>query len=186
MRTSLFVLATLFTITGCTTHKRISGGTTYNTDSGTFGGEGSLTGASGDEGFMLVASASARAGHHLNGGSLLFGGETSQLGSQVGFRLTGAIGPAFIGRDDEIDVSAEVRGGFAVFKLFDTSTSRLETYAKHTVGLEMFVSNVGFDSSGTMLGLALTVGRISKDSPHFGAGNASRERRRIRHHLARR
>jgi hypothetical protein len=163
MRTTNTLVAVCFVLTGCTTHNRISGGSTFNTESSSFGGEGTLTGATGED-VMLVASATARGGHHKNGSSLLFGIEVGQIGSRFGGRISTLAGPAFVGVDDEIDVTAEVRAGVSVFRMFDTESSRYETLAKRTVGLELFVSNIGLDGSGTMIGLALSIGRLSVDS----------------------
>jgi hypothetical protein len=166
MHSNLVVLATAFSITGCTTHNRFSAGSTLNAESSTLGGAVSLAGATGDsdDGIMLASSVNAGIGHQMNGGSLLVGIEPMKTGTQFGGRMTLLAGPAFVGRaQGEIDATVEVRGSFSVFRMFDTTSNYREAYAKRTVGLELFVTNIGFDQSGTLVGLALSIGKLTKD-----------------------
>ena len=158
MRCSSLLVILLFA--GCTMHNRVTAGPTLATDSKTPGAEVAAESTLGpnDGPIRGVARIAGHIGEGRNGASLLVGGELESLTAPWGGRVTAGIGPAFTSDGEGIAPHVLVHGALALVHPFDFHDIGDETTSK-TVGLELFVNNIGLDASGTVVGFGVTLGR---------------------------
>lgn len=172
----------LCALTACTTHNRISGGATFGTDNSTAGGEVTGEAAVGAEGTNIVVGGTARAGHGVTGAALRIGAELERAPHPLGARATVTIGPAFFDRDGDIEARFEARGSIAIVQ----GLNRSEPSDDHgssdqatTVGVELFVSSIGFADHQVLLGIGLTIGKHKIDHPRSIAASRRAKRAKL-------
>ena len=160
---------------GCTTHHHVTAGPTASVVNGTAGAEitGEVTG--GGDGPIVIAGATARAGHDLTGAALRVGfglekspktphkvfaedPEPSKKWSPLGLRGGVTVGPTIFSDTGTTRAKFEARGAFAATWSFARAPASSGFERRVTLGLELFASVIGFDDTDALVGLGITVG----------------------------
>lgn len=141
---------------------------------GTVGGEVTGEVTAGDT-LVLIAGATARAGHDITGGAVRVGigiektpktpyrvfaedPEPSKKWSPLDLRAAVTIGPTLYG-DDGTASKFEARGALAIGWSFARTPAHPSGFERRTtLGLELFASTIGARDPDVLIGLGITVG----------------------------
>jgi hypothetical protein len=157
----------LLSCVGCGFHERGGVGPEY-------GGHGRGTGAAanlqatiggveGSSAFGVTAALAANVDHEASGVSALFGFELAHMPFPYGVRAAVMLGPRF--ESDVIeDTTIEFRGSLGFEYGFDRTADEREVSVR-TLGVELFVSQVGVAEGDLFGGIAVIFGRYVSQPP---------------------
>src|SRR5688572_14953987 len=182
--------AAILLAVGCTTHHHVTAGPTLSVVNGTKGAE--ITGeVTGGDGLVMIAGATARAGHDINGVAVRVGvgiekppatprrvfaedPEPSKRWSPLGLRGGVTVGPT-VYRDIATTRSHfEARGAVAAVWSFAREPARSGFERRVTLGLELFASTIGLDNTDVLIGIGITVGAWEYNSLALAASRRAR------------
>jgi hypothetical protein len=159
---------------GCTTHHHVTAGPTSSVVNGTKGAE--ITGeATGGEGLIAIAGATARAGHDITGVAVRVGvgiekspatprqvfaedPEHSKRWSPLGLRGGVTVGPTVYSETGTTRSNFEARGALAAVWSFAREPTHRGFERRVTLGLELFASTIGLRNTDVLIGIGITVG----------------------------
>jgi len=111
----------------------------------------------------VTAAIAANIDHAASGASALLGFEAARMPFPYGVRAAVMVGPRF--ESDVIEnTTVEFRGSIGFDYGFDQVSEERETHVR-TLGLELFIAQVGVSGSDLFGGIALVYGRYENQEP---------------------